>query len=123
MRAGEMRKVEFSVGPASGDAPVERYKADVTLRQVQRRLVPAIDDAWVAENLPQFETLEGFRRSIAADLEAQSARVERQDRVRQVRSALAARLEGVGARRDVPAGQGIAGGSDLRRIGGAGKEP
>ncbi len=94
MRAGEMRKVEFSVGPASGDAPVERYKADVTLRQVQRRLVPAIDDAWVAENLPQFETLEGFRRSIAADLEAQSARVERQDRVRQVRSALAARLEG-----------------------------
>ena len=56
MRAGEMRKVEFSVEPASGDAPAERYKADVTLHQVQKREVPVLDDAWMAENLPQFET-------------------------------------------------------------------
>ena len=94
MRAGEMRKVEFSVEPASGDAPAERYKADVTLHQVQKRVVPALDDAWVAENLPQFETLEGFRRAIAQDLEGQKARVEQQDRVYRVRAALEARLQG-----------------------------
>ena len=48
----------------------------------------------MAENLPQFETLEGFRRAIAQDLEGQKARVEQQDRVYRVRAALEARLQG-----------------------------
>lgn len=119
MRPGDMRKVEFSVPAAeapaaetSADAAAfasaaaadasasasaaaaDHYKADVTLHQVQKRVVPEIDDAWVAGNLPQFETLEGFRQSIRRDLEEQKARVEQQDLVYRVRAALAERLQG-----------------------------
>lgn len=108
MRPGDMRKVEFSVPAAeapaaetSADAAAfasvaaaDHYKADVTLHQVQKRIVPEIDDEWVAGNLPQFETLEGFRQSIRRDLEEQKARVEQQDLVYRVRAALAERLQG-----------------------------
>lgn len=91
MVPGEMRQLSFALENPDG---MREYKADVHLHDLKRREVPVIDDAWVAENLPQFGSLAGFCDYIRADLEEQAARVERQDLVYQVRSALAERLQG-----------------------------
>lgn len=91
MHAGEMRKLAFTLEGLDGP---EEYRADVLLHEVQERREPLIDDAWVAENLPQFGDVAGFRAYIRADLEEQASRVEQQDLVYQVRAALERRLEG-----------------------------
>ncbi|MCI8469487.1 MAG: hypothetical protein HFJ75_08405 [Eggerthellaceae bacterium] len=91
MRAGDIRKLSFSVPTVNG---ADEYKADVRLWEVQQRVVPVIDDAWVADNLPQFGTVQGFRDYIRRDLESQKGLVEQQDFVYQVRRALEQRLQG-----------------------------
>lgn len=91
MEPGDLRKVAFTLEGLDGS---EEYKADLRLWEVQARREPVIDDEWVAENLPQFGDVAGFRAYVRADLESQAARVEQQDLVYQVRAALERRLEG-----------------------------
>ncbi len=91
MKPEDIRKVSFTVETPQGE---DTYQADVRLWEIQERVVPTIDDAWVAENLPQFGTVAGFRDYIRQDLESQKALVEQQDFVYRVRSALEKRLEG-----------------------------
>lgn len=91
MEPGDLRKVAFTLEGLDGP---EEYKADMRLWEVQARREPVIDDEWVAENLPQFGDVAGFRAYVRADLESQAARVEQQDLVYQVRAALERRLEG-----------------------------
>ncbi len=91
MGPGEIRKVTFTLTGLDG---AEDYEVDVMLHEVQERREPVIDDAWVAENLPQFGDVAGFRAYVRADLEGQAARVERQDLVYKVRAALERRLQG-----------------------------
>lgn len=91
MEPGDLRKVAFTLEGLDGP---EEYKADLRLWEVQARREPVIDDGWVAENLPQFGDVAGFRAYVRADLESQAARVEQQDLVYQVRAALERRLEG-----------------------------
>ena len=62
--------------------------------EVQKRVVPVVDDEWVERVLPQFGNLEGFRARIRADLEQQKEKVEQQELVFRVRSALEKRLVG-----------------------------
>lgn len=101
MEAGSIRKVSFEVARPSSQVglqttceDVDSYTADVVLHEVQQRTVAVVDDAWVADFLPQFGTLEGFRASIRADLEDQKRRADQQDMVYKVRAALAKRLRG-----------------------------
>lgn len=70
------------------------YEAELVIREIQGRCVPVIDDAWVAQMLPEFATLEGFRAVIRRDLEKQRAEVERRELVYRVRAAIAQRLVG-----------------------------
>lgn len=91
MEPGDLRKVAFTLEGLDGP---EEYKADLRLWEVQARREPVIDDEWVAENLPQFGDVAGFRAYVRADLESQAARVEQQDLVYRVRAALERRLEG-----------------------------
>lgn len=91
MKPEDIRKISFTVATPQGE---DTYQADVRLWEIQERVVPTIDDAWVAENLPQFGTVAGFRDYIRQDLKSQKALVEQQDFVYQVRSALEKRLEG-----------------------------
>ena len=97
MKAGEMRKVSFDLVPTDPDkAPgdLDHYVADVRLWEIQEKVLPEVTDEWIVENLPQFESVAGFREYIRSDLEGQKARVEQQERVRKVRSALEKRLMG-----------------------------
>ncbi|WP_139651555.1 trigger factor [Raoultibacter phocaeensis] len=94
MRAGEERSFSFSV-PAEDGEKTDRYEAAVRLYEVQERVVPVVDDAWVARVLPQFGDVAGVRAHIRADLESQKAKVEQQELVLRVRSALEKRLVGV----------------------------
>lgn len=91
MEPGDVRKAAFTLEGLDGP---EEYKADVRLWEVRERREPVIDDAWVAENLPQFGDVAGFRAYVRTDLEGQAARVEQQDLVCQARAALERRLEG-----------------------------
>lgn len=95
MRPGEERSFSFSVPAGDGSGKPDRYDAAVRLYEVQERAVPVVDDAWVAHMLPQFGDLAGFRAHIRADLEAQKEKVEQQELVVRVRSALEERLVGV----------------------------
>lgn len=99
MKTGEIRKVEFTLpcameGEDETACAVDSYCADVMLRELQEKIVPTIDDEWVAENLPQFGNLQGFRDYIRSDFESQGARVSQQDIVYRARAVLEKRLEG-----------------------------
>ena len=97
MEAGQIRKFVFDMVTTDIDrAPgeLDHYTADVRLWEVQEKEIPVITDEWVAENLPQFGSMEGFRAYIRQDLESQKSRVEQQDMVCKVRSALEKRLVG-----------------------------
>ncbi len=91
MIPGDTRNFSFSIEGIDG---LQEYKTEVYLHEVQAKKIPEIDDDWVAKNLPQFGTLDGFISYIRKDLEEQAALVEKQDLVYQVRSALEKRLQG-----------------------------
>lgn len=94
MAVGEERAFAFDVADGSADGGRDRYEASVRLYEVQQRVVPVVDDEWVERVLPQFGDLGGFRSHIRADLEQQRGKVERQELVLRVRSALEKRLVG-----------------------------
>lgn len=97
MEAGQMRKFAFDMTTTDVNrvpGELDHYVADVWLWEVQEKEIPAITDEWVGENLPQFGDVEGFRAYIRCDLEGQKSRVEQQDLVCKLRSALEKRLVG-----------------------------
>lgn len=93
MVAGEERAFSFVVSNVG--VQDEHYEVTVKLHEVQERVVPDIDDRWVARMLPAFGDVAGFRAQVREDLEQQKKRVEKQEFVYQVRSAVAQRLVGV----------------------------
>lgn len=96
MGSGEIRKLEFDLEPAatSDSASSDHYVADVRLWELREKEAPLVDDGWVADNLPQFESLACFRDYIRKDLEEQKQKVKRQHRVYRARKALEERLVG-----------------------------
>lgn len=94
-------------GPVRVERPsisVEERDIDVQVDYAARRFAElggvdcadasVVDDAWVARMLPRFGDREGFRAHIRAELEQQKERVEQQELVCRVRSALEERLVG-----------------------------
>lgn len=96
MEVGEMRKLSFDVLiPAIGEVPAgaDHYEADVKLWEVQEKVVPEVTDEWVAKNLI-FDSIAAWRAQIRADLEEQKGKVEHQDAIGKIRSAIEKRLVG-----------------------------
>lgn len=94
MTPGEERSFSFDADDGAVGEKPDSYRASVRLYEVQKRVVPVVDDEWVERVLPQFGNLEGFRARIRADLEQQKEKVEQQELVFRVRSALEKRLVG-----------------------------
>ena len=71
MEVGETRTFTFE-GPgldADFNEVMEEYETTVTLLEVQKEVVPVIDDAWVTANLPMYKSLEDMRESIRSDID------------------------------------------------------
>jgi trigger factor len=48
---------------------MEEYETTITLLEVQKEVVPVVDDAWVQKNLPMYADLADMRAKIGAEQE------------------------------------------------------
>jgi trigger factor len=79
-------ELSFSSNPSGMTDPAD---FEVTVKKVQELVLPATDDAWVAENLGEFETLDAWQSSIRERLAAVRVNQARQMLVERTTGALA----------------------------------
>lgn len=96
MNVGETKSFSFE-GPSfdeQGNPADETIECTVTVKEIQKRVIPAITDAWVEKNMPLYRGAAALRGSIKERIE-QSRRVEYDNYLRQISaSELAKRFEG-----------------------------
>ncbi|MDR0501105.1 MAG: hypothetical protein LBG97_07720 [Coriobacteriales bacterium] len=63
MKAGESRTFDFNLPGIEGSEPTP-VTTTVTLTQVNKRVIPAITDAWVEANIPEAKNVEGLRKMV-----------------------------------------------------------
>lgn len=71
MMPGETRTFTFE-GPGLDENMneiMEEYETTITLLEVQKEVVPVVDDAWVQKNLPMYADLADMRAKIGAEQE------------------------------------------------------
>ena len=71
MEPGDVRTFTFE-GPGLDDdmnEVMEEYETTITLLEVQKEIVPVIDDDWVKGNLPMYSGVADMREKIGADLD------------------------------------------------------
>ena len=73
MMPGDTRTFTFE-GPGLDDdmnEVMEEYETEITLLEVQKEVVPVINDEWVEKNLPMYKDVAEMRASIAKELDEQ----------------------------------------------------
>ncbi len=73
MMVGETRTFTFQ-GPgldANKNEVMEEYECEITLLEMQREVVPIIDDEWIAKYLPMYKSLEDLRAKIGEQVNAE----------------------------------------------------
>lgn len=96
MDVGETRNFSFE-GPGlddNGNEVSESFEATVTLLEVQKPVVPVIDDAWVAKNMPMHKDLAGLRAEIQRNIDAEGLRRYEDYQRNMAADELAKRLKG-----------------------------
>ena len=71
MEPGETRKFVFE-GPSVDENYNEftqKFDCEVTLKEIQKPVVPTIDDAWLSTNLPMYKSLDDLRTEIRGNIE------------------------------------------------------
>ena len=93
MTQGESREfdVTYPADDSNADLAGGTVHYRVTLKDIKRRIVPALDDEF-ARDLGEFDSLEGLRARIKADLEAEAADASDRQLRNDVLKALAARV-------------------------------
>lgn len=96
MDVGQTRTFDYAVPRprALGDGDAERYTATVTILGQLRKEVPALTDAWVAQNIEDASTALEFRVAVARGLEAEAAVLNRDAHARLANIELEKRLRG-----------------------------
>lgn len=72
MMVGETRNFTFE-GPGldeNKNEVMEEYKCEITLLEMQREVVPVIDDEWISKFLPMYSSLEELRSKIGEQVNA-----------------------------------------------------
>ena len=96
MNVGETKKFSFE-GPSfdeGGNPTSETIECVVTVKEIQKRIIPAITDEWVSKNMPLYRDAAALRGSIKERIE-QGRRVEYDNYLRQMAAAeLAKRFSG-----------------------------
>ncbi len=90
MAKGETREIEttFPAEERRGDLAGKRARFRVTLQEIKRKVVPAIDDE-LAKDVGGFDTMDALRRKVREDLQTEADREARQAVRDQAREALA----------------------------------
>ena len=70
MEVGETKQFTFELDSNKPGADPDVIDCTVTVIEQQRKVKPVIDDAWVQENLPRYETLEGLRAAMERSMGA-----------------------------------------------------
>ena len=91
MAKGETREIEvtFPEGERRGELAGKRARFRVTLQEIKRKVVPAIDDE-LAKDVGGFATLDALRRKVREDLQAETEQEARQALRDQTRETLVA---------------------------------
>lgn len=67
MKVGETKTIVYEYPGFTLDEncepEIEHYTSTVTAKKVQKMIVPELDDAWISENMPDAENVEGLRQS------------------------------------------------------------
>ena len=96
MKPGETKTFTFE-GPGlddDGNEIVETVECTATVKEIQKQVIPAINDAWVKKNMPMFKDAEALRASMR-DQMTQQGRQQYEDYKRQAAaSELARRFKG-----------------------------
>ncbi len=64
MEPGQTKEFSFEV-PALPGADSEKIDAKVTIKEIQKKVLPTIDDEWVTKNMPLYPNLAALRQGIA----------------------------------------------------------
>lgn len=98
MSVGETKTFDFE-GPSfelgeDGNPVMETFTTTLTVHEIRQEIIPAVTDAWIAENTPGFTTVPDFANMIRTQMQSErSAEVDRMKHFA-VASTLAKRLEG-----------------------------
>ena len=85
MKPGETKKFTFE-GPGlddDGNEVTEVVECTATVKEIQKKVIPVINDEWVAKNMPLFKDLAALRGSMMDQMSRQ-AKQQYDDYVRQV---------------------------------------
>lgn len=67
MKVGETRTIAYEYPgftlDENGEPEVEHYTSTVTAKKVQQMIVPELNDAWICENMPDTDGIEGLKKS------------------------------------------------------------
>lgn len=96
MEPGETRKFVFE-GPSVDEnynEIMQKFDCEVTLKEIQKPVVPTVDDEWLATNLPMYKSLDDLRGDIRKSIEKRDSEQYEEYKRQMVASALGARFEG-----------------------------
>ena len=96
MQPGETRTFTFE-GPgldADMNEVMEEYETEITLLEVQKEVVPVVDDEWVKKNLPMYESLADMREKLGADVDKDRRKYYEDYKRNMVAGELAKRFKG-----------------------------
>ena len=79
---------------ADATMPMVTVTTTVTIKQVMKRVIPAITDAWVQANIPDSKDVDGLRETIRAKGTAYKAQQQEKAKLYAVPAELAKRFEG-----------------------------
>ena len=96
MKPRERREISVSIAMPNevGDITYQVVQLKVQLDEIQRKVPAKIDDAWVATNMPEAQTLLGLRSRIRTVLEREAERAYHDQLMILCAEELATRLEG-----------------------------
>ena len=69
MEVGETKSFSFELPTGAGEQ-VETMDCTVTIKEIQKKIVPEIDDAWVEKNMPMYRNAAALRGGIADRIHA-----------------------------------------------------
>ena len=96
MEPGETRKFVFE-GPSVDEDYNEfaqKFDCEVTLKEIQKPVVPTIDDEWLSTNLPMYKSLDDLRDEIRKSIEHRDSEQYESYKRQMVASVLGSRFEG-----------------------------
>ena len=96
MEPGETRKFVFE-GPSVDEnynEITQKFDCEVTLKEIQKPVVPTVDDEWLAKNLPMYKSLDDLRAEIRGSIEHRDFEQYEAYKRQVVASALSERFEG-----------------------------